>query len=1178
MSHLSPRRTAVAKMNRFLRLLSYDIVCAQEAHGSAADLTTLDAEGSSHTHWGSFHAKSSTGGVTISIRTDFLDQFNDIAIHNLSAGRCLGLGLVGPSSSLLIFCLHLNPATPMAAKMTLLNSIAAIAANFAGRTLLAGDFNFLHSDECRLHVDDSGAHETTEQGKLAEFFEELFCGWTELHQPLPTRRQVTALRISSYSRLDRIYTNLAPQDVIDRQPYSAVLGTAHHPSNVSDHIPVGCRFGSGLRGPARVRAVPRWVTRHPSYAKFVSELLIIHQLDCRGLAAVTSLQKVLHEAARDVLTMGSGFGSECTYEKLHWSVAALRAARCSNRRLLELACKSYSILLPWFSLRECRLINEHDFHTHLGQLSSANLDDQRAELENDPTIAEFKKIGLRERLCRRASAWAPARKKASTFTVLDSSLHPAISAKAGGELLVAHWKSVFSERPCCPVAQATLLGHCVQGPFSATWLLEKDDFLQILQRARDSAPGPDGLPYSAWANAPTHILDELYTMYTDLLSGVELPLDFNRCFLACIPKGDAVGDHIGIARTPDSTRPIAMSNAVAKLLAMAINRSLAPVAQTTIIDRQRGFVRGRSITDNVMETECMAIRFVKYYAAQSGIVLFDFAAAFPSLAHCWIFEVLAFMKLPAFLIAIIRRLYADCHIELLYGAEVHVSFCANAGIKQGCPLSGTLFALALDPFIRMMCLTIPKHLGMITAFADDVAIVALHLFKALRVLAPVFAVLQAASCLVVNPTKSVVIPLWRGGCFEARRWLADCLPAWAAFKVQLCGRFLGYLIGPGAASTRWDLTLDKYWHRGMLARAAGGGFFGNLHHYHIFGASVLGYLLQLAVPPKKAFALEWRILQYFTHGPWQALPSEGLLTLSDLGFRDEPRAIRDISIAARFRTAEQSTVFLNCCRLIDDAPVDVDAYLHPRIVPWAADSMISALSEARRVVLQLPSVPSLLPHFDLQARTHAALRANRPRAWPGIFRKRLERHFPADLCPSLAPIVCTNLLRANRRFRPSIVLASVRLICNGLLTAARFQGGLCPCKLCGSEEGDTVEHAIHCTAITLPFANAIGVWNGPFFGPRRACLAAVLDDAMLATACIVNDMTVHAIQVAHLGPQDLLVEEVLRARARAISRLCPGASAVLRAGALQTTQAGRVLPAPLESDLADGIPDLAFGE
>ena len=58
---------------------------------------------------------------------------------------------------------------------------------------------------------------------------------------------------------------------------------------------------------------------------------------------------------------------------------------------------------------------------------------------------------------------------------------------------------------------------------------------------------------------------------------------------------------------------------------------------------------------------------------------------------------------------------------------------------------------------------------MITALADDIAIVALHMFQALLALAPVFAILQAASCLVVNPRKTVVIPLWDQGLFEARR-------------------------------------------------------------------------------------------------------------------------------------------------------------------------------------------------------------------------------------------------------------------------------------------------------------------------------------------------------------------------------------------------------------------------
>jgi endonuclease/exonuclease/phosphatase family metal-dependent hydrolase len=1171
MSFLSPRRIAVAKMGRFLKLMSHDIVFSQEAHGCAADLTTLDAEAPSHTHYGSFHAKTSTGGVTISIKTEYLEQFNEITVHDLSAGRCFGLALRGPTSSLLVICLHLNPAASTHTKSTLLKSIADLATSVPGRALLAGDFNFLHSDEYRLHVDDAGAHVTTEQGKLSELFEELFWDWSELHQPLPTRRQVTGQRISSYSRLDRIYTNLQPQEVADRQPYTAVIGTASHPSNISDHIPVGCRLGSGLRGPARVRAVPRWVTGHPSFAKNVSEILVIQQLECRGLAAVDRLQDVLHEAARDVLAAGPSFGSDCTYEKVHWTVAALRAARSHNKRLLELAVSSYLTIAPWFSLSECRLTNEHDFHLHLGQLSSSSIDEQRTEMENDPTIAEFKKIGLRERLRRRSEGWAPIRKKASTFTVLHPDLVPAISASAGGQLLVDHWAKVFSVQPCCPIAQATLLEHCVRGPFVAKWVLEKDDFLHILHRTHDSSPGPDGLPYSAWNNAPQHIHDELYLMYTDMMDGSVLPAGFNRCFLACIPKGDAPGDHIGIARTPESTRPIAMSNSVAKLLAMAVNRVLAPIAQHTIIDRQRGFVRGRSITDNILETESLAIRFVKFYAAKSGIVLFDFAAAFPSLAHRWIFTVLRTMQFPEWLIDIIKRLYGVCSIELLYGAVSHQPFCALAGIKQGCPLSGTLFALALDPFLRMICLTIPAHLGMVTAFADDIAIVALHMFDVLLALAPVFAVLQAAACLEVNPKKTIVIPLWTNGLFEARRWLGDCLPTWSGFKVQLCGRFLGYMVGPTAAATRWDLSLDKFWQRGMAARTAGGGFFGNLLHYHIYSVSVLGYLLQLADPPKQAFALERRSLQYFTHGPWHAMPNEGLLALADLGFRGEPRAIRDISVAARFRTSMQSTVFLNCCRMVDDAPNDINALLHPREVPWAVDSVLVALLDARNAVFQLPSPIALLPHFDLQSRTHAALRANRPRAWPAILRRRLERHFPPDECQPLVQIVTDNLIRANRLLRPNIVLASLRMICNGLLTSARFQEGLGPCKLCGAAEGDTVEHLIHCTVLTLPFAKAIGSWNGPFYGPRRACLAAALSDTMLTSACVLNDLTAHALAVVRFGPENLLLEEVLRARGRAIARLCRGASAVLRSGALRTSDL-EPAASSVGLDLSDDLP------
>ncbi len=61
-------------------------------------------------------------------------------------------------------------------------------------------------------------------------------------------------------------------------------------------------------------------------------------------------------------------------------------------------------------------------------------------------------------------------------------------------------------------------------------------------------------------------------------------------------------------------------------------------------------------------------------------------------------------------------------------------------------------------------------------------------------------------------------------------------------------------------------------------------------------------------------------------------------------------------------------------------------------------------------------------------------------------------------------------------------------------------------------------------------------------------------------------MTVLALEVAHLGPQNLLVEEVLRARGRAIARLCRGASAMLLSGALRALDPEPIIRTPFGPD------------
>ena len=54
-----------------------------------------------------------------------------------------------------------------------------------------------------------------------------------------------------------------------------------------------------------------------------------------------------------------------------------------------------------------------------------------------------------------------------------------------------------------------------------------------------------------------------------------------------------------------------------------------------VSDMQRGFLGGRSILANVLDVDFESMR-ISLKAKQSAMVLFDFAAAFPSKSHTYL--------------------------------------------------------------------------------------------------------------------------------------------------------------------------------------------------------------------------------------------------------------------------------------------------------------------------------------------------------------------------------------------------------------------------------------------------------------------------------------------------------------------------------------------------------------
>ena len=108
------------------------------------------------------------------------------------------------------------------------------------------------------------------------------------------------------------------------------------------------------------------------------------------------------------------------------------------------------------------------------------------------------------------------------------------------------------------------------------------------------------------------------------------------------------------------------------------------------------------MTDNIFEIETTALAHVACSPQESGVLLTDFAAAYPSVNHSWIFSVIENSGLPAFLCRFLQRIYRDSitHVEFTGAAREEVLIAR--GVRQGFPASGFLFAMAFDPIFRWL--------------------------------------------------------------------------------------------------------------------------------------------------------------------------------------------------------------------------------------------------------------------------------------------------------------------------------------------------------------------------------------------------------------------------------------------------------------------------------------------
>jgi hypothetical protein len=179
-------------------------------------------------------------------------------------------------------------------------------------------------------------------------------------------------------------------------------------------------------------------------------------------------------------------------------------------------------------------------------------------------------------------------------------------------------------------------------------------------------------------------------------------------------------------RTGDCTRPLNLKNCDNKAHAAVTNRQLGGEVAKWAYTDQSGFVVGRQGLDNVIELDTQA-RIADLEASCNRMLevcmlpvlsLYDFAAAFPSLAHRFIFLTINYIGFPDGLKRFFLALYTNNKCYGRFGGQTMFLYLIRAGIIQGCPASGTLFVICVDAFLRMMATSLAGSVS--KAFADDI--------------------------------------------------------------------------------------------------------------------------------------------------------------------------------------------------------------------------------------------------------------------------------------------------------------------------------------------------------------------------------------------------------------------------------------------------------------------------
>ena len=234
-----------------------------------------------------------------------------------------------------------------------------------------------------------------------------------------------------------------------------------------------------------------------------------------------------------------------------------------------------------------------------------------------------------------------------------------------------------------------------------------DEVRKALNKLRNGrAVGQDGIPVEVYKCLSAKLVPFFTKVFNTLIELRFFPAEWSISIITPIFKS-------GDPRVRSNYRGVSVITALSKWFARVMDIRLSDFAESNGLRAatQAGFRHGYTTFDQLLILQSVFNKFVK---REKGVChrvyccFIDFKKAYDLVIWERLWERLLSMGIPEKIVSAIRAYYEGAQACVKSFGGLSPTFSLSRGVKQGCPLSCTLFGLFIDAIHEMLCARMAK--------------------------------------------------------------------------------------------------------------------------------------------------------------------------------------------------------------------------------------------------------------------------------------------------------------------------------------------------------------------------------------------------------------------------------------------------------------------------------------